>query len=94
MALFEFLQVFVTTVIIYDKADGVLFRKRLAESFVFIAEPSNLFKLAEEIKLFAGGDDGGLIDGGPMRGGQEFEFVEKIRAPASGRVVSCNIIRQ
>ena len=70
-----------------------MFRKRLAEGFVFVAKPSNLFELAKKIELFAGGDDGGVIDSGPMRGGQEFEFVEKIRAPASGRVVSGNIIR-
>ncbi len=94
MDLFEFLQVFVATVIKYDKADGVLFRKRLAESFVFVAEPSNLFELSEKIELFASGDDGGVIDGGPMRGRQELEFVQKIRAPFGGRGVSCNIIRQ
>ena len=39
-------------------------------------------------------DEGGVVDGGPMRGGQELEFVEEIRAPAGGRGVSCNIIRQ
>lgn len=94
MAFFEFLQVFVATVIIYDKADGVLFRKRLAEGFVFVAEPSNLFKLAEKIELFASGDDGGVIDGRPTRGRQELEFVQKIRAPFGGCGVSCNIIRQ
>ena len=94
MARFEFLQVFVAAVVIYDKADGVLFRKRLAEGFVLVTKPSNLFELAKKIELFAGGDDGGVIDGGPTRGWQELEFVQKIRAPFGGRGVSCNIIRQ
>ena len=94
MALFEFLQVFVATIIIYDKADGVLFGERLTKGFVFVAKPSNLFELSKKVELFAGGDDGGVIDGGPMRGWQELEFVQKIRAPFGGRGVSCNIIRQ
>ena len=90
----KFLQIAGFAIVEDDEADRVLFRERLADGFVFVAEPSDLFELTKKIELFAGGDDGGVIDGGPMRGGQELEFVEKIRAPAGGRGVSCNIIRQ
>ena len=90
----KFLQIAGFAIVEDDEADRVLFRERLADGFVFVAEPSDFFELTEKIELFAGGDDGGVIDSGPMRGGQELEFVKKIRAPASGRVVSCNIIRQ
>ena len=59
-----------------------------------VAKPSNLFELAKKIELFAGGDDCGVIDSCPTWSGQQFEFIQKIRAPFGGCGVSCNIIRQ